>query len=80
MRRLTFNLFKIYNGFINCITIPIVIFLFNDSGLMEWHFNTSSKMMNKIEFYQLRRPTTRFTANDLTELILQHDKNGGKSI
>lgn len=39
-------------------------------GLMEWHFNTSAKMCEHIEMYQLRRPTTRFTAHDLTDLIL----------
>jgi hypothetical protein len=45
-------------------------FFIQGSGLMDWHFNTSAKMINKIDFYQLRRPTTRFTAHDLTDLIL----------
>lgn len=49
-------------------------FFIQDSGLMEWHFNTSSKIINKIDFYQLRRPITRFTAYDLTELILNKIK------
>ncbi|WP_144549935.1 HPr kinase/phosphorylase [Peribacillus simplex] len=40
------------------------------SGLMDWHFNTSAKMIKKIDFYQLHRPTNRFTAPDLSELIL----------
>lgn len=40
------------------------------SGLMDWHFNTSAKMIKKIDFYQLRRPTNRFTALDLSELIV----------
>ncbi|MGG0287764.1 aldolase [Peribacillus butanolivorans] len=40
------------------------------SGLMDWHFNTSAKMIKKIDFYQLRRPTNRFTALDLSDLIV----------
>ena len=45
-------------------------FFIQGSGLMEWHFDVSSKMMNKIHFHQISRPTTRFTATDLAELIL----------
>ncbi len=45
-------------------------FFIQGSGLMDWHFKTTAKMINKIDFYQLRRPSTRFTAYDLTELIL----------
>ena len=46
-------------------------FFLERSGLMEWHFQTTTKMANKVDFYQLRRPTTQFTAHDLTDLILQ---------
>ncbi len=45
-------------------------FFIEGSGLMDWHFNTSAKLINKLGFYQICRPTTRFTAPDLTELIL----------
>ncbi len=45
-------------------------FFIQRSGLMAWHFNTSAKMIKKIEFFQLRRPTNRFTAPDLSEIIL----------
>ncbi|MCM3166353.1 HPr kinase/phosphorylase [Peribacillus frigoritolerans] len=45
-------------------------FFIQKSGLMDWHFNTSAKMIKKIEFFQLRRPTNRFTAPDLSEIIL----------
>ncbi|MCT1390515.1 aldolase [Peribacillus frigoritolerans] len=45
-------------------------FFLQSSGLMDWHFNTSAKMIKKIEFFQLRRPTNRFTAPDLSEIIL----------
>lgn len=40
------------------------------SGLMEWHFDICSKMMNKIHVHQISRPPTRFTANDLADLIV----------
>ncbi|MGA6841346.1 HPr kinase/phosphorylase [Priestia megaterium] len=53
-------------------------FFIQGSGLMEWHFNTSSKIINKIDFYQLQRPINRFTAYDLTELILNKIKVEGK--
>ncbi|MED3866646.1 aldolase [Priestia megaterium] len=45
-------------------------FFVQKSGLMDWHFSTLAKIVNKIELYQLRRPTSRFTAHDLTDLIL----------
>lgn len=40
------------------------------SSLSEWHFNTSVKMVSQIEFYQLHRPFSRFTAFDLVDIIL----------
>lgn len=45
-------------------------FLLPNMGLVDWHFNTSAKMIKKIDFYQLRRPTDRFTALDLSDLIV----------
>ncbi|MCT8138136.1 aldolase [Anaerobacillus sp. CMMVII] len=45
-------------------------FFIEPLGLMEWHFNTSAKMLNKLEMYQIKRPISRFTAHDLTEVIL----------
>lgn len=45
-------------------------FFISPLGLMEWHFNFTARMLNKIELYQLERPTNRFSANDLTETIL----------
>lgn len=45
-------------------------FFLSGMGLMDWHFQTSAKMVNKLPFYQLRRPTTHFTAHELTDLIL----------
>ncbi|MDE5413811.1 aldolase [Alkalihalobacterium chitinilyticum] len=45
-------------------------FYIERAGLMKWHFDFSAKMVNHIEFYQIQRPTSRFTANTLTEMIL----------
>ncbi|MBP3951503.1 aldolase [Bacillus suaedae] len=45
-------------------------FFVTPAGLMEWHFDMTAKMVNKIEMYQLRRPEARFTAHELTDLIL----------
>ncbi|WP_368657355.1 aldolase [Metabacillus halosaccharovorans] len=45
-------------------------FFIGRSGLMNWHFQTTVKMCEHIDIYQLCRPTTRFTAHELTELIL----------
>ncbi|MDQ0217474.1 aldolase [Peribacillus cavernae] len=53
-------------------------FFIAQSGLMEWHFSTCAKMVNKIELYQLRRPMTRFTAHDLTDLMLNIIQKGEK--
>lgn len=45
-------------------------FFLEGAGLMDWHFATTAKMINQLSFYQLQRPVSRFTAHDLTELIL----------
>ncbi|WP_340371758.1 aldolase [Peribacillus sp. FSL E2-0218] len=45
-------------------------FFLEKSGLMDWHFNTSAKLLQKIEFFQLQRPINRFTAPELAEMIL----------
>ncbi|MDW0116267.1 aldolase [Sporosarcina thermotolerans] len=45
-------------------------FFMHGSGLMEWHFDMSSKMMNKLQFQRICRPITHFTANELVDLIL----------
>lgn len=45
-------------------------FLISRGGLMEWHFSASTLIANKVELFQLQRPVSRFTANDLTEVIL----------
>ena len=54
-------------------------FFINESGLMAWHFHLSTKIIEKINLYQLRRPATRFTAHDLTELIVKTVKEEEKT-
>lgn len=53
-------------------------FFLAQSGLVEWHFRTSAKILNEIELYQLTRPISRFTAHDLTSFIVMTLKKGAK--
>lgn len=39
-------------------------------GLMDWHFETSAKILNHIEVFQLRRPESGCSASKLASLIL----------
>ncbi|RKQ33478.1 ATP-binding cassette domain-containing protein [Oceanobacillus halophilus] len=55
-------------------------FLIGRSGLMEWHFETTAKMANKIDFYQIKRPEDQFTANELVNLILNNVQKGERVI
>ncbi|MFD0047957.1 HPr kinase/phosphorylase [Actinomycetes bacterium NPDC127524] len=55
-------------------------FFLQRSGLMEWHFNLCTKMINQFGFYQLRRPVNRFTANDLADMIIKTIHDGGKRL
>lgn len=45
-------------------------FYIEEMGLMNWHFKTCAEMVNKINLYQLSRPISRFTPNELVDLIL----------
>ncbi|MFC0560082.1 aldolase [Halalkalibacter alkalisediminis] len=45
-------------------------FFITPAGLLEWHFQLTAKMVNQLEMFQLQRPINRFTAHELTELIL----------
>ncbi len=45
-------------------------FLIAPSGLMDWHFKTSARIVNNVDLFQLRRPISRFTAHDLPNIIL----------
>ncbi|MFJ5759866.1 aldolase [Neobacillus sp. NPDC093182] len=46
--------------------------LINRMGLDDWHFMFSSKLINQIDMFQLKRPTSRFTAHDLVSKIIDH--------
>ncbi|WML25171.1 aldolase [Neobacillus sp. OS1-33] len=46
-------------------------FMIAPSGLMNWHFNTSAQIVRKINFFQIRRPSSYFTAHDLPAYILK---------
>ncbi|UOY92714.1 aldolase [Ectobacillus sp. JY-23] len=45
-------------------------FLLPRLGLMEWHFQMSASIVNKIDVYQLHRPTSRFCAEELVAIII----------
>jgi len=45
-------------------------FFIEPLGLREWHFNLSSKIIEKIDTYRLQRPNTKFTAEELTGMVL----------
>ncbi|RLL42775.1 aldolase [Oceanobacillus piezotolerans] len=55
-------------------------FLIQRFGIMEWHFNTSAKMVNKLDFFQIRRPESHFTAYELVDLILMNVQKEEKVI
>jgi hypothetical protein len=39
-------------------------------GLIDWHFTTSTKLINQLPLYQIMRPTFGFTAPEIVSLIL----------
>ena len=45
-------------------------FFIHKSGLMDWHFHTSAKILKQIEMYQLQRPTSGFSASQLVSKLL----------
>lgn len=45
-------------------------FLISRLGIMNWHFDMSVQLVSQTELYRLIRPRTRFTANELVDLIL----------
>ncbi|MGE7602885.1 HPr kinase/phosphorylase [Peribacillus sp. NPDC097675] len=46
-------------------------FFLADLDLIEWHFNITAKIIDKIHLYQLGRPTSHFTVEDITVLLLK---------
>ncbi|MBO0958864.1 aldolase [Neobacillus sp. MM2021_6] len=51
-------------------------FLIRDLGLMNWHFQTSANIVNKIDIYQLKRPVNGFSATELVSTILNAIEKG----
>lgn len=45
-------------------------FLIERLALMEWHFNTLAKFVNRIDMYQLQRPSSGFSAHELANYLL----------
>lgn len=45
-------------------------FLIEHLALMEWHFNTLAKFVNRIDMYQLQRPSSGFSAHELATYLL----------
>ncbi|PGK39343.1 aldolase [Bacillus anthracis] len=50
--------------------------LISKLGLMEWHFKTSTNIASGMEMFQVSRPTSRFTAHELVEVILNTIQKG----
>lgn len=49
-------------------------FFLEQSGLMDWHFETSAKLISKIPIYKIKRPSEIFTAYNITDIILSKIK------
>ncbi|MFT8322213.1 MAG: aldolase [Bacillus sp. (in: firmicutes)] len=47
-------------------------FLIQRLNLIDWHFNSTAKMLSHIKVWRIERPSSRFTANELVPLILNH--------
>jgi hypothetical protein len=45
-------------------------FLIERLNLMEWHFSTLAQFANRIDMYQLQRPSSGFSAHELAQLLL----------
>ncbi|WP_077623682.1 ATP-binding cassette domain-containing protein [Sediminibacillus massiliensis] len=45
-------------------------FFINPAGLLQWHFDITTKIAHNCVLSRLERPITRFTAEELTEVIL----------
>ncbi|PEW86998.1 aldolase [Bacillus cereus] len=45
-------------------------FLITRLNLMEWHFNVSTNLINRLPMYRLQRNTLDFTAHELVTLVL----------
>ncbi|WP_088293527.1 aldolase [Bacillus mycoides] len=46
-------------------------FLITQLKLTEWHFTTSTSVINQVDMFHLKRPNNRFTAHELVSIILK---------
>nr|WP_263325100.1 aldolase [Neobacillus sp. Marseille-Q6967] len=53
-------------------------FLLAPCGLLDWHFSFTANLVTDLQLFQIRRPMSRFTANELTGLILSTLNEGEK--
>ncbi|KKI91422.1 aldolase [Bacillus sp. SA1-12] len=51
-------------------------FFIAPAGLMDWHFNLTAKICEHIDIFQLCRPLSRFTVQDVTNLMLTRITKG----
>ncbi|SCC47664.1 aldolase [Bacillus wiedmannii] len=51
-------------------------FLIAQLKLTEWHFTTSTSVINKVDMFHLKRPNNRFTAHELVSIILKTIQGG----
>lgn len=49
-------------------------FLISRLGLLKWHFDISTTIVNQLDFFQIERPISTFTAHDLSSFILDSIK------
>lgn len=40
-------------------------------GLLDWHFKNSVNILNRTKLFEIKRPSSRFTANELVEIVLE---------
>jgi hypothetical protein len=52
-------------------------FLIPRLGLLDWHLSISTKIIKHADIYQLHRPISGYTADDLVNKVLKTIKNGG---
>lgn len=54
-------------------------FLIPRLGLMEWHFQFMTQFIHQIELWQIRRPTTGFTAEEIASDVFKYIKMDGSA-
>lgn len=55
-------------------------FLIRKLGLLEWHLKNSIKISDRVNIYKLQRPTDRFSAYELIDIILNTISGGTENV